>query len=77
MFISLTFSLFLNSIEMSVNENKKALVFSILEFLQKSCEDGTINKDDTEGIEGNVVYKDEIRPPFSYIMMLSCYAMYW
>lgn len=33
-------------------ENKKALVYSILEFLQKSCEDGTINKDDTEGIEG-------------------------
>ncbi|KAI8887702.1 hypothetical protein K501DRAFT_174834 [Backusella circina FSU 941] len=32
-------------------ENKKALVFSILEFLQKSCEDGTINKDDSEGIE--------------------------
>lgn len=62
MFISLTFSLFLNSIEMSVSENKKALVFSILEFLQKSCEDGTINKDDTEGIEGNV-YKDEMRPP--------------
>ncbi|CAO3663697.1 unnamed protein product [Rhizopus microsporus] len=29
---------------MSVSENKKALVFSILEFLQKSCEDGTINK---------------------------------
>jgi hypothetical protein len=37
---------------MSASENKKALVFSILEFLQKSCEDGTINKDDTEGIEG-------------------------
>ncbi|KAI9255177.1 hypothetical protein BDA99DRAFT_442302 [Phascolomyces articulosus] len=32
-------------------ENKKALVYSILEFLQKSCDDGTINKDDTEGIE--------------------------
>ncbi|KAI7902452.1 uncharacterized protein BX663DRAFT_75858 [Cokeromyces recurvatus] len=36
---------------MSTPENKKALVFSILDFLQKSCEDGTINKDDTEGIE--------------------------
>jgi hypothetical protein len=35
-------------------ENKKALVFSILDFLQKSCEDGTINKDDAEGIEGIV-----------------------
>ncbi|KAI9499063.1 hypothetical protein BDB00DRAFT_798154 [Zychaea mexicana] len=32
-------------------ENKKALVYSILEFLQKSCDDGTISKDDTEGIE--------------------------
>ncbi|KAL7333519.1 hypothetical protein PS15p_202410 [Mucor circinelloides] len=36
---------------MVATENKKALVYSILEFLQKSCEDGTINKDDTEGIE--------------------------
>lgn len=34
------------------SENKKALVFSILEFLQKSCQDGTISPDDTEGIEG-------------------------
>jgi len=32
-------------------ENKKALVYSILEFLQKSCEDGTISADDSEGIE--------------------------
>ncbi|KAI8975976.1 hypothetical protein BDB01DRAFT_728427 [Pilobolus umbonatus] len=32
-------------------ENKKALVYSILEFLQKSCEDGTITEDDSEGIE--------------------------
>ncbi|KAI8144361.1 hypothetical protein BJV82DRAFT_607134 [Fennellomyces sp. T-0311] len=31
-------------------ENKKALAFSIIEFLEKSCEDGTINKDDAEGI---------------------------
>jgi hypothetical protein len=38
---------------MATTENKKALVYSILEFLQKSCEDGTINKDDSEGIEGN------------------------
>ena len=37
-------------------ENKKALVFSILEFLQKSCEDGTIKQDDTESIEGNRIY---------------------
>lgn len=40
---------------MVATENKKALVYSILEFLQKSCEDGTINKDDTEGIEGKWV----------------------
>lgn len=33
------------------SENKKALVYSILEFLQKSCEDGTISADDSEGIE--------------------------
>ncbi|ORZ23963.1 hypothetical protein BCR42DRAFT_401925 [Absidia repens] len=33
------------------SENKKALVFSILEFLQKSCTDGTIAADDSEGIE--------------------------
>ncbi|CAO3611230.1 unnamed protein product [Cunninghamella blakesleeana] len=33
------------------SENKKALVFSILEFLQKSCTDGTISTDDVEGIE--------------------------
>lgn len=39
---------------MVATENKKALVYSILEFLQKSCEDGTINKDDTEGIEGKI-----------------------
>ncbi|KAL0073687.1 hypothetical protein J3Q64DRAFT_1745260 [Phycomyces blakesleeanus] len=32
-------------------ENKKALVFSILEFLQKSCNDNTISSDDVEGIE--------------------------
>ncbi|ORX44958.1 hypothetical protein DM01DRAFT_1177964 [Hesseltinella vesiculosa] len=32
-------------------ENKKALVYSILEFLQKSCTDGTISADDSEGIE--------------------------
>jgi hypothetical protein len=35
-------------------ENKKALVYSILEFLQKSCDDGTIAKDDAEGIEGKI-----------------------
>ncbi|KAF7721223.1 hypothetical protein EC973_005099 [Apophysomyces ossiformis] len=33
------------------SENKKALVFSVLEFLKKSCEDGTISQDDQEGIE--------------------------
>ncbi|KAG0164441.1 hypothetical protein DFQ28_009115 [Apophysomyces sp. BC1034] len=33
------------------SENKKALVFSILEFLKKSCDDGTITQDDQEGIE--------------------------
>ncbi|KAI7878937.1 hypothetical protein K492DRAFT_86957 [Lichtheimia hyalospora FSU 10163] len=32
-------------------ENKKALVYSILEFLKKSCDDGTIGQDDVEGIE--------------------------
>lgn len=35
-------------------ENKKALVYSILEFLKKSCDDGTIGQDDVEGIEGAV-----------------------
>lgn len=35
-------------------ENKKALVYSILEFLKKSCDDGTIGQDDVEGIEGSV-----------------------
>lgn len=43
-------------------ENKKALVYSILEFLQKSCEDGTINKDDTEGIEGNTTNNNKKKP---------------
>ncbi|KAI8376445.1 uncharacterized protein BYT42DRAFT_574635 [Radiomyces spectabilis] len=33
------------------SENKKALVFSILDFLQKSCEDGTIGQDEAEGVE--------------------------
>lgn len=37
------------------SENKKALVFSILEFLKKSCDDGTIGQDDQEGIEGKII----------------------
>lgn len=37
-------------------ENKKALVYSILEFLKKSCDDGTIGQDDVEGIEGAVLH---------------------
>ncbi|CEP10317.1 hypothetical protein [Parasitella parasitica] len=36
---------------MVATENKKALVYSILEFLQKSCQDGTVNQDDTGSIE--------------------------
>ncbi|KAI7870304.1 hypothetical protein BDF14DRAFT_1720976 [Spinellus fusiger] len=32
-------------------ENKKALVFAVLDFLQKSCDDKTISAEDTEGIE--------------------------
>ncbi|KAK9766202.1 Small glutamine-rich tetratricopeptide repeat-containing protein 2 [Basidiobolus ranarum] len=34
-----------------MSDNKKRLVFSILEFLQQSVNDGTIKADDVEGIE--------------------------
>ncbi|KAL1919145.1 uncharacterized protein VTP21DRAFT_2527 [Calcarisporiella thermophila] len=34
-----------------MDEKKKHLAFSILEFLQKSCQDGTIKADDTESME--------------------------
>ncbi|KAI9310260.1 hypothetical protein BX666DRAFT_2009767 [Dichotomocladium elegans] len=32
-------------------DTKKALVFSILEFLKKSCEDGSISQEDTDSID--------------------------
>lgn len=62
-------------------ENKKALVYSILEFLQKSCEDGTINKDDTEGIEGAFITKQILfaicRETKIAASCFSRYTMYW
>jgi hypothetical protein len=33
-------------------DNKKALVYSIMEFLEKSCKDGSVKEDSIEGIEG-------------------------
>lgn len=33
-------------------DNKKALVYSIMEFLDKSCKDGSVKEDSVEGIEG-------------------------
>ncbi|CAO3691886.1 unnamed protein product [Umbelopsis ramanniana] len=32
-------------------DNKKALVYSIMEFLEKSCKDGSVKEDSVEGIE--------------------------
>ncbi|KAM3583612.1 Small glutamine-rich tetratricopeptide repeat-containing protein 2 [Umbelopsis sp. WA50703] len=32
-------------------DNKKALVYSIIEFLEKSCKDGSVKEDNVEGIE--------------------------
>jgi hypothetical protein len=37
------------------DEKQKHLVFSILEFLQTSLNNGTIKQDDSEGIEGTFI----------------------
>lgn len=48
-------------------DNKKALVYSIMEFLEKSCKDGSVKEDSVEGIEGQDPSRQHVfvaEPPY-------------